>query len=132
GQMLSESYKVKTSQREKLITVEEYLATVPNASLSKFKELSNLVKDALPNAEEVLSYGIIGYKIDDKRARVYISGWKDHVAMYPLPKGEALTNDLKPYIKGKGTLRFPLNQPLPKKLIEQAIKILASWRLSFY
>ena len=49
---------------------------------------------------------------------VFVSGWKDHVAIYPVPKDEALLPKLKPYIKGKGTLWFGLDQPLPNDLIE--------------
>ncbi|HRQ86506.1 MAG TPA: hypothetical protein PLY16_00165 [Candidatus Saccharibacteria bacterium] len=75
-------------------------------------------------AQEVLSYGIIGYKIDDKRARVYISGWKDHVAMYPTPNDESLQAELKPYIKGKGTLWFALDKDLPNELIKRTVKAL--------
>jgi uncharacterized protein YdhG (YjbR/CyaY superfamily) len=91
----------------------------------KFDELRELAKTVLPNAEEVFSYGIVGYKVDEKRARVFISGWKDHVAMYPIPKQESLRTELSPYIKGKGTLWFPLDKPLPKKLIKKTMQALA-------
>lgn len=71
-----------------------------------------------------MSYGIIGYKVDDKRARVFISGWKDHVAVYPIPDDEDLRDDLAPYKKGKGTLWFPLDQPLPLELIKRTVRSL--------
>jgi hypothetical protein len=57
---------------------------------------------------------------------VYISGWKDHVAMYPVPRSDELQAKLAPYIKGKGTLWFALDKPLPKSLIEKAVQQLAS------
>lgn len=56
--------------------VEEYIASVPTAGRARFEELRNAVRKELPDAREVLSYGIIGYKVDDRRARVFISGWK--------------------------------------------------------
>lgn len=125
-EMLEQSYALTVEPHAKSTTVDEYIASVPAAARPKFDELRQLVKTALPNAKEVTSYGIIGYKIDDKRARVFISGWKDHVAMYPIPKDEALQAQLMPYTKGKGTLWFKLDEALPKPVIEMAVKALAS------
>lgn len=109
---------------KKSTSVDEYIASVPAAARPQFDTLRELVRGMLPNAKEVLSYGIVGYKVDDKRARVYISGWKDHVAIYPVPKSESLQAELKPYIKGKGTLWFPLDTPLPVALLERTVTAL--------
>lgn len=124
--MLQESYELATDPKVKATSVDEYLAHVPSAARTQLDELRAIVTETLPLATEVLSYGIIGYKIDEKRARVYVSGWKDHVAMYPTPKDEALQEALKPYRKGKGTLWFPLDEPLPKQLIAAVTTSLAS------
>lgn len=123
-QMLEQSYKLSTSQEDKPTDIDAYIASVPDQARAKFDELRTLVRGLLPDATEVVSYGIIGYKIDDKRSRVFISGWKDHLGMYPVPKDEALRAELMPFIKGKGTLWFALNQPLPKVLIKRAVKAL--------
>jgi uncharacterized protein YdhG (YjbR/CyaY superfamily) len=104
--------------------VNEYIKSIPSAARPNFSRLRKLVKSLAPEAREVYSYGIIGYKIDDKRARVFISGWKDHVAIYPVPKNEELKEELYPYIKGKGTLWFRLDQSLPEPLLKRAIKAL--------
>lgn len=125
-EMLEMSFAHGNQQTTKLATVDEYIASVPAAARPKFDELRLLVKNALPHAQEVLSYGIVGYKIDDKRARVYISGWKDHVAVYPIPKNNELQEKLAPYIKGKGTLWFDLDEPLPRPLIKKAVRYLAA------
>ena len=106
--------------------VEEYIANVPAVARPLFDQLRDITKKQLPKAKEVLSYGVVGYKIDDKRARVFISGWKDHVAIYPVPKSESLQIKLKPYIKGKGTLWFSLNEPLPEHIIQEVIRELTS------
>lgn len=124
--MLEISFELPKKEPTKPTSVEEYIASIPTASRPKFDQLRELVKSKLPHAEEVLSYGIIGYKIDNKRARVFISGWKDHIAMYPVPKSSELQAKLKPYIKGKGTLWFNLDQPLPRQLIGQVVKYLVS------
>lgn len=124
--MLEQSFALATNSSIKPTTVDEYIASVPVASRPKFDELRQIVRDAVPHAREVLSYGIVGYKIDDKRARVFISGWKDHVAMYPVPGGKELQTMLAPYIRGKGTLWFRLHEPLPKPLIRTVIEALVS------
>lgn len=123
--MLRKSYALNAGNVKKPRTVEEYIAGIPEAARPGFDGLRDLVRKQLPQAKEMLSYGIVGYKVDDKRARVYISGWKDHVAMYPIPKNEALRTKLKPYIKGKGTLWFPLDEDLPEDLIQKTVCELA-------
>lgn len=102
-------------------TVSEYIATIPKNARPKFGELRALVRSEIPQANEVLSYGIIGYKTDESRAKIFISGWKSHVAVYPIPQNESLRTKLKPYIKGKGTLSFPLDQPLPTEVLKAVI-----------
>lgn len=122
--MIQSSYSVATQAKPKTVSVEEYIANIPAAARPRFDELRALVKAALPHAREVMSYGIVGYKIDDKRARVFISGWKDHLGVYPIPHDDALREKLKPYIKGKGTLWFPLDVPLPVALIQKTVQLL--------
>ena len=120
--MLAQSFALVAIPQTKPTTVDEYLANVPAAARPKFDELRQIVRDTLPGSKEVLSYGIVGYKIDEKRARVFISGWKDHLAIYPIPKSSDLQKQLAPYIKGKGTLWFPLDAPLPTALITHVVK----------
>ena len=122
--MVKQSYNANSEPQSKPTTVDEFVAQVPTAARPMFDELRVIVKDVIPSANEVISYGILGYKVDEKRARVFISGWKDHVSMYPIPKDESLRSLLAPYIKGKGTLWFPLNIPLPKQLIKVTVKAL--------
>ena len=103
-------------------TAEEYIQAIPAQSRERFDELRSLVRKELPDAQEVLSYGIVGYKIDEKRARVFVSGWKDHVSLYPVPNDDTLRKELKPYIRAKGTLWFPLDKALPADLLRRTIR----------
>ena len=83
--------------------VDKYIANIPEQARSNFDVLRKLVVEQLPDVHEVLSYGVIGYKPDPKkRAVVFISGWRDHVAIYPAPGNPELVAELQPYIKGKG------------------------------
>lgn len=119
--MLKKSFKLSAEDNKQLKDVDAYIASVPNNAKKDFNQLRSIVKKVLPNAKEVLSYGIVGYKTDEKRPRVFISGWKDHLAIYPLPKNPSLQKELKPYIKGKGTLWFKLNELLPEELIKRVV-----------
>ena len=94
--------------------VDKYIANIPEQARSHFDELRKLVVEQLPDVHEVPSYGVIGYKPDPKkRAVVFISGWRDHAAIYPVPRNLELVAELQPYIKGKGTLWFKLDESLP-------------------
>ena len=122
--MLQTSYAQSGAPTGKVSTVDEYVAAVPPASRPMFDELRQLIRGELPHADEVLSYGIVGYKTVKGRARVFISGWKDHVAVYPVPADPALRTELEPYVRGKGTLWFPLTEPLPRDLIVRVVAAL--------
>ena len=68
-------------EEQKPQTVDEYVATIPEAALPRFEELRALVRDELPEAQEDFTYKMIGYRtIPKKRARVFIAGWQDPVA----------------------------------------------------
>lgn len=124
--MLESSFTIATNNQPKTVSVADYIAAIPAAARPKFDELRALVKAELPHANEVMSYGIVGYKPDPKkRAVVFISGWKDHLGVYPIPHNDALRAQLAPYIKGKGTLWFSITEPLPKPIIIASIKALA-------
>lgn len=125
-EILERSYAHHTSSATKPDTVEQYLAAVPQASRDALDELRRIVSGALPGASEVLSYGIIGYKPDPaKRAVVFVSGWKDHVALYPVPKSLELAERIAPYVRGKGTMWFDLDENLPAPLIADVVRELA-------
>ena len=120
--MLSVSYAAHTSPSVKPGSVDDYIGTIPANARPQFDELRKLMLAELPDATEVVSYGIVGYKVDAKRPRVFISGWKDHVAVYPIPKNDTLKVELQPYIRGKGTLWFSLNDTLPKELLRKVVR----------
>ena len=99
-------------------SIDDYIAAQPEALRGILEEVRAVLRKALPKAEEVISYQIPAYKIDGAGV-VYFSGWKAHYSVYPATKSvmTALKTELAPYIAGKGTLRFPLDGPIPKKLI---------------
>jgi len=75
------------------------------------------MRAAAPETEEAVSYGIPTFTLDG-RYLIYFAGWKRHISVYPIPAVNAqLDKEIERYKAGKGTLRFPLNEPIPYELI---------------
>jgi uncharacterized protein YdhG (YjbR/CyaY superfamily) len=104
-------------------SVSEYLAAMPPDARRAVSRLRALIRASAPNAVESRSYGIIGYKIDG-RPYLYCGGFKQHVALYPVTAAmkRAHGGALAPFQASKGTLKFPLDAPLPVTLIKRLLK----------
>ena len=106
-------------------TVEEYIGSFPGDVQDILGEVRSAIHDALPEAGERISYGIAAFTLGG-RDLVYLAGWKKHISVYPVPTEDAdLTGELAPYLAAKGTLRFPLGQPVPYPLIGRVAAVLA-------
>ena len=82
------------------------------------------MRKAMPGAEEVISYGIPAFKLGG-RTVLYLAGWKAHYSLYPSSRALELAfkDELEPYeLSHKGTIRFPLAERVPAKLIENIVK----------
>ncbi|MBX9852555.1 MAG: DUF1801 domain-containing protein [Cytophagaceae bacterium] len=101
--------------------INEYIAAFPKETQKALKEVRATIKKAAPGAEEKISYGMPAYTY--KGMLVYFAGYKNHVGFYALPTGHAaFKKELSVYKTGKGSVQFPLNQPMPLKLITQIVK----------
>jgi uncharacterized protein YdhG (YjbR/CyaY superfamily) len=107
-------------------SVDEYIASQPEAVQSVLKRLRSIVRKAVPGVEESISYQIPAYKLRGERV-LYFAGWKQHYSLYPAtgPLVTAFKDELAPYELSKGTIRFPLSEPIPVKLIERIAKFRA-------
>lgn len=107
-------------------SVDEYLASQPAAVRGVLERVRSAIRKALPNAEEVISYQIPAYKLRGA-AVIYFAGWKQHYSLYPATGRvvAAFKNDLARYELSKGTIRFPLTQPVPVKLVEGIARLRA-------
>src|SRR5213593_480354 len=107
-------------------SVDEYIASQPAAVQGILGRVRNAIREALPGAEEVISYQIPAYKLRGGRV-LFFAGWKQHYSLYPA--GERLVaafrDELASYEISKGTIRFPLSQPVPVKLIGRIAKFRA-------
>jgi uncharacterized protein YdhG (YjbR/CyaY superfamily) len=108
-------------------SVDDYIAAQPLAAQRILGRVRGTIRAALPRAEEVISYQIPAYKLDG-RAVVYFAGWKQHYSLYPA--GERLVaafkQELAGYTISKGTIRFPLDAPVPVKLIARIARFRAN------
>jgi len=107
-------------------SVDEYIATHPEDVQSILQRVRSTIRKAVPGAEEVISYQIPAYKLPAGPV-LYFAGWKQHYSLYPATDRvvAAFKDDLAPYKVSKGTIRFPLSQPVPVKLIERIAKFRA-------
>jgi uncharacterized protein YdhG (YjbR/CyaY superfamily) len=107
-------------------SVDEYIAAQAGAVQRVLRRVRNAIRQAIPRADETISYGIPTYKLDG-RAVIYFAGWSEHYSIYPTTSrlSEALGDELAPYEAGKGTLRFPLADPVPVRLIARIAKLRA-------
>jgi uncharacterized protein YdhG (YjbR/CyaY superfamily) len=107
-------------------SVDEYIASQPEAVQGVLECVRSAIRKAVPGAEEVISYKIPTYKLRGS-AVIYFAGWKQHCSLYPATDHvvAALKDELAPYEIKKSTIRFPLSQPVPVKLIARIAKLRA-------
>ena len=107
-------------------TVDEYLASQPPVTRTVLERVRDVIRKALPEAEAVISYQIAAFSLSG-RCVVYFAGWKKHYSLYPATERvvAALKDDLAPYEISKGTIRFPLDKPVPVRLIGRIAKLRA-------
>ena len=110
----------------KFQSVDEYMALQPQPAQALLERVRSAIRKALPAAEETISYNIPTYKLDG-RPVLYFAGWKKHYSLYPVTKRVVaeFKEELAPYKVNKGTIQFPLTEPVPAKLIERIAKLRA-------
>ncbi|GAB0107672.1 iron chaperone [Nocardia sp. JMUB6875] len=109
-------------------TVDEYLAAQPAPMREALDRVRAAIHTALPDSTETLAYKMPAVEVNGK-AVVYFAGWKKHLSVYPVPAGDAAFEAaIAPYLAGKGSLNFPLKNPIPYELIAEIATRLAAQR----
>ena len=104
-------------------SIDEYIAACPPESQNYLQQIRKLIHSLVPDAKEKISYQMAAFERNGRNL-IHFAGWKQHVSLYPVPAGsEAFERQIAKYAGGKGTLKFPLDEPLPIKLIERVIKL---------
>jgi uncharacterized protein YdhG (YjbR/CyaY superfamily) len=101
--------------------IDEYIADFPQDVQEILEKVRMTIREAAPDAEETISYQMPTFTL--KGNLVHFAAYKKHVGLYPAPSGiEEFKKDLSVYGEGKGTVRFPLDKPIPFDLISRIVK----------
>ena len=102
--------------------IDAYIAGFPNDVQEILEKIRKTIRKAAPDAEETISYLIPAFTLKGKYL-VYFAAYKKHIGLYPAPRGsEKFKKELSRYEGGKGTVRFPLDKPIPLALITRIVK----------
>ena len=116
----SEGSDLKTKQTAPK-TIDEYIAGFPPDVQEILQKIRQTIRKAAPGAEETISYQMPTFKL--KGNLVYFAGFKNHIGFYPVPTGiDKFKKELAAYKQGKGSIQFPLDQPIPYSLISKIVK----------
>lgn len=110
-------------------SIAEYIATFPPTVQMILEELRSAIKNAAPEAEETINYAIPTFVLNGNL--VHFAAYKNHIGFYPAPSGiEAFKEELSEYPMAKGSVQFPIDQPLPVALISQIVAFRRSENLA--
>jgi len=105
----------------KFSTVEEYLSFLPSKTRDIVETVRRTVKKAAPQARELISYNMPAIELNG--ILVYYAAHKNHIGFYPTPSGiDAFREELSVYEGAKGSVKFPIDQPLPLRLIKSIVE----------
>lgn len=102
-------------------TIDEYIATFPEDIQKVLEKFRNVIREAAPEAEEVISYQMPTFKLG--KNLVHFAGYKNHIGFYPAPSGiKAFQHRFENYKWSKGAVQFPLDKPIPYDLITEIVQ----------
>ncbi|MBX3042114.1 MAG: DUF1801 domain-containing protein [Candidatus Kapabacteria bacterium] len=112
--------------KQEFSTVQEYFDSQPDKTRVALAILKDCILRIVPTATELINYNIPAYALIEggkREQQIMIAGYKSHVGLYPHPTTlEKFESELEDYKKGKGSVQFPLDKPLPTELIERMIE----------
>jgi uncharacterized protein YdhG (YjbR/CyaY superfamily) len=101
--------------------IDEYIGAFPNDVQEILEKIRATIQKAAPDATEKISYSMPAF--EQNGIVVYFAAYKNHIGLYALPSGhESFKEELSKYKSGKGSVQFPLNQPMPFELITRIVK----------
>ncbi|WP_281232555.1 iron chaperone [Flavobacterium gelatinilyticum] len=101
--------------------IDEYIGGFPNEIQEILEKIRETIQKAAPEAKEKISYSMPAF--DQNGIVVYFAGYKNHIGLYALPSGhDEFKEELSKYKSGKGSVQFPLKDPIPYDLITKIVK----------
>ena len=102
-------------------TIDEYISMFPEDVRTILKNLRQTIRDAAPEAQETINYQMPTFTLNGNL--VHFAAFKNHIGFYPTPTGmEAFKDELSAYKGAKGSVQFPIDQPLPLPLIRRIVE----------
>ncbi len=101
--------------------IDAYISAFPTATQQLLQQIRMAIKEAAPQATEVISYGMPAFK--QNNVLVYFAGYKNHIGFYPTGSGiEHFKEEISGYKNSKGAVQFPIDWPLPLQLIKEIVQ----------
>lgn len=102
--------------------IDAYIAQFSPDVQDILQKIRTIARNAAPEAEEIISYRMPSFRMNG--ILIYFAAFKKHIGMYPPISGDkTIEKAIAPYAGPKGNLQFPLDQPIPYKLIERIVKL---------
>ena len=113
-----------TSSSEEPVTVDEYIARLPEDRREAMSLLRRTIRAAAPDATEVITYKMPGFKSHGTFLVSY-DAFKRHYSLFPASQVvvDELGDAIRPYLAGRGTIRFPANRPIPADVVTRIVKV---------
>ncbi len=107
--------------KKRFVSIDEYIATCPESIQATLNELRATIRAAAPDAEEKISYQMPTFALQGNL--VHFAAFKNHIGFYPTPSGiQAFARELSAYKSSPGAVQFPIDKPLPLKLIGKIVR----------
>jgi uncharacterized protein YdhG (YjbR/CyaY superfamily) len=101
--------------------IDDYISSAPEDIRPKLEQIRQVIRKAAPDAAETISYSMPAFKLNG--VLVYFAAFKDHIGFFPTSSGVSqFKKELETYDTSKGTVRFPLDKPIPLGLITKIVK----------
>ena len=102
--------------------IDQYIAGFPKDVQKILEQIRATIKKAAPDAEEKISYAMPAFSLNGRNL-VYFAAYKNHIGFYAAPTAhEAFKKEFSRYKTGRGSVQFPLDKPMPLKLITKIVK----------
>ena len=110
------------AREKRFETIDEYIAAFPRNVQDILEELRRVIRESAPESEETISYGIPTFDFNGRHL-VHFAAYRNHVGFYPTSSGIAhFKKELSRYELSRGTVRFPINEPIPFDLVKKIVK----------
>jgi uncharacterized protein YdhG (YjbR/CyaY superfamily) len=117
------SHRASSMKRSAAKNVDAYLAAVPEPARTTLNTIRAVIRSAVPpEATEAITYGMPTFKY--KGSLLAFAAFKNHCSLFPMSLAviDTFKNELKPFLASKGTIRYPLDKPLPSALVKKLVK----------